>query len=125
MVSSRWICVMAIVTLVIAERANAQGEDIEQFTTLHEALHLRPEQEQTWQYFKRATETRGDEDERHRRAYERMDNLHAPERMDLSIELMRSDLERLERRAAAMKTFYSVLSSNQKDIFDKITLPPR
>jgi hypothetical protein len=114
---------LAFSALLFVAPADSQNLVSDRFTVLHDALNLRREQEQAWQYFKRATEPSLGEDE-HRQAYEKMDALHAPERMDLSIQLMRSDLDRLERRAAAMKAFYAVLSSSQKEIFDRITLPP-
>jgi hypothetical protein len=38
--------------------------------------------------------------------------------------MLREDLEKLERRANAMKAFYATLSPGQKDTFDRETLPP-
>jgi hypothetical protein len=54
-----------------------------------------------------------------------MGSLRAPQRFDLSIQMMRSDLEATERRANALKAFYATLSPDQQAIFDRETLPPR
>lgn len=52
-----------------------------------------------------------------------MPTLTAPQRVDLSISLMKADLELLERHSAALKTFYNMLSAQQRGIFDRETLP--
>lgn len=93
------------------------------FDALHQALNLRPEQEQAWTFFKQASIPDPQDAERHREVFQKMEALQAPERMTLSVQMMRADLEKLERRAAAMKAFYLLLSPNQKETFDRETLP--
>jgi len=109
--------------LFLTGTAVAQNAPPPGFAALHDSLALRPEQEQAWQSFRRATEASLGEVARQRQTYEQMDSLNAPQRIDLSIQLMRSDLRQLERRGDAMKAFYATLSPEQKTIFDRETLP--
>ena len=92
---------------------------------LHDALRLRPDQERAWQVFDEASRPDPQEEDRQRNAFERMGSLRAPQRFDLSIQMMRSDLEATERRANALRAFYATLSPEQQAIFDRETLPPR
>lgn len=116
---------LAVVGVLLAGPAQAQQGPPPGFAALHDALRLRPDQEQAWQAFQRSSAGDPQEAERHREAFERMDRLAAPQRMDLSIQLMRSDLEQLERRGEALKAFYATLSPDQRERFDRETLPPR
>jgi hypothetical protein len=91
---------------------------------LHDSLRLRPDQEQAWRTFDMASRPDPQEDARRRDAFERMDSLRAPQRMDLSIQMMRSDLDQMERQAAALKSLYGTLSPDQQAAFDRETAPP-
>jgi periplasmic protein CpxP/Spy len=99
-----------------------QGPSLED---IHDTLRLRPDQERAWQSFYQANQPDPQDETRHRNAFERMSSLRAPQRFDLSVQMMRSDLEALERRANALKSFYATLSPEQQAIFDRETLPPR
>ena len=92
---------------------------------LHDALRLRPDQERAWRIFDEASRPDPQEEDRQRNAFERMGSLRAPQRFDLSIQMMRSELAATERRANALKIFYATLSPEQQAIFDRETLPPR
>lgn len=92
---------------------------------IHDALRLRPDQERAWQTFYQANQPDPQDEARHRNAFERMGSLRSPQRFDLSVQMMRSDLDALERRANALKIFYATLSPEQQAIFDRQTLPPR
>lgn len=92
---------------------------------LHDALRLRPDQEQAWQIFLQASSPDPQEDARHRDAYQRLGSLRAPQRFDLSIQMMRADLAAMERRASALSAFYATLSPDQQAAFDRETMPPR
>jgi len=93
---------------------------------LHDVLRLRPDQDQAWRTFQRASAGDPQDDTRRRDAFNRMGDLKAPQRMDLSIQMMRSDLELMERRTDALKAFYATLSPDQQAIFDRETMrPPR
>lgn len=118
---------MAMVFLVMLPAGPAAAQSAPRqpgLNALHDSLRLRPEQEQAWQAFERAVALDPREEERRRETFDRMDALNAPQRMDLSIQLLRSDLQNLERRADAMKSFYALLSPEQKAVFDRETLPP-
>lgn len=122
---SKHMMVIALMTSALAGPAPAQEGPSPGFAALHDALHLRPDQEQAWQIFQRASARDPQDTARHREAYERMESLPAPQRMDLAIQLLRSDLEQLERRGDALKAFYATLSADQRQSFDRETLPPR
>jgi len=101
-----------------------QGQDTS-VDDLRSALRLRPDQERAWQAFDQASRPDPQEEDRQRNAFERMGSLRAPQRFDLSIQMMRAELEATERRANALKSFYATLSPEQQAIFDRETLPPR
>ena len=90
---------------------------------LHEALRLSPAQETAWAAFAAAAAPDPAEIARHRQAANMLASLPAPRRADLMVAVMRADLAGLERRAAAMKTFYDVLSPAQQALFDRQTAP--
>lgn len=114
----------AFLLLMAAGPLSAQPDASQWSARLHDALRLRSDQEQAWQAFQQASTPSAQEDARHRDAYERMGSLRAPQRMDLSIQLMRSDLQEMERRDDALKAFYAALSPDQQAIFDRETLRP-
>ena len=120
--ANRALLIAALVFLAAPSRA--ETEPPPGFEALHQALRLRPEQEQAWKFFQEATAPDPQDEERHRDAFQRRESLQAPQRMDLSVRTLREDLEKLERRANAMKAFYATLSPEQKDTFDRETLPP-
>lgn len=92
---------------------------------IHDALRLRPDQEQAWQIFQQASRPTPQDEARQRDAFQRMGSLQAPQRFDLSIQMMRSDLDQMERQASALKAFYATLSPDQQAAFDRETAPPR
>lgn len=95
-----------------------------QLQQLHDALNLRPDQDANWQAYVRSTAVDPQEMERRRDASQRMANLTAPERVDLSVEMMQADLASLQRRGAALKTFYAGLTPEQRATFDRVTMRP-
>ena len=112
----------AFTLFMIAGPVTAQPDAAQWAARLHDALRIRPDQEQAWQSFQRAS-TPSDQDEaRQRDAYARMGQLRAPQRMDLSIQMMRSDLADMERRGDALKAFYATLSPDQQAVFDRETM---
>jgi len=121
---SKTVMASAFLLAMAASPLAAQPDPSQWSARLHSALRLRPDQEQAWQVFQQASIPSPQEDERHRDAYERMGSLRAPQRMDLSIQLMRSDLQEMERRNEALKAFVTILSPDQQAIFDRETLRP-
>jgi len=53
-----------------------------------------------------------------------MARMTAPQRVDAAIEMEKSDLAAQQRRGAALKAFYETLSPQQRQVFDRETLPP-
>ena len=117
---------LVITTPLAAQPRQPQSQQSGQpVDDLHDALRLRPDQERAWQMFDQASQPDPQEEARQRNAFERMGSLRAPQRFDLSIQMMRAELEATERRANALKSFYAILSPEQQAIFDRETLPPR
>ncbi len=115
------LAAIAIVSiLVLAPAAHAQKSGIE---GLHDALGLNAAQEVGWKTFVSATTSNGQREARQERAAKMMPTLTAPQRADLSIAMMRADLETLEGRAAALRRFYAMLSPAQQGVFDRQTAP--
>jgi protein CpxP len=115
----------AFTLFMIAGPVAAQPDQSQQWAArLHDALRIRPDQEQAWQTFQRAS-TPSDQDEAQRRdAYQRMGSMRAPQRMDLAVQMMRSDLQEMERRGDALKAFYATLAPDQQQVFDRETMRP-
>jgi protein CpxP len=91
---------------------------------LHDSLRLRPDQEQAWRSFEMASRPDQREEARRQDAFQRMGSIRAPQRMDLSLQMMRADLDQMEREADALKALYATLSPDQQETFDRETLPP-
>ncbi len=113
-------CLAAAVALGSAAFAQSRGPDLHR---LHDALNLSASQEEAWNAFQSSSEPDPQDQARNRSAAQMMPSLHAPQRVDLSIAAMKADLDGLERRGAALKTFYDVLSPEQQATFDKQTAP--
>jgi len=109
---------------MVAGPVAAQPDPSQWSARLHNALRLRPDQEQAWQVFQQASTPSADDESRQRDAFDRMGSLRAPQRMDLSIQMMRSDLRDMERRGDALKAFYATLSPDQQAVFDRETSRP-
>jgi len=124
MVFAKRTAALIFLALLAASPVTAQPGQPAWLARLHDALRLRPDQDQAWARFQQASAMDPQDDSRQRDAYERMARLRAPQRMELSIEMMRSDLEGMERRRDALKDFYEALSPDQQAIFDRETLRP-
>jgi len=114
------LSVFAALAVAAAAHAQSRGPDLHR---LHDALNLSASQEEAWNAFQSASEPDPQDEARDRSAASMMPNLHAPQRVDLSIAAMKADLDSLERRGAALKTFYQALSPDQQTVFDKETAP--
>lgn len=95
-----------------------------QLQQLHDALHLTPDQDASWQAYVRSTSIDPQEMTARRDAVQKMAGLTAPERVDLSIQMMKADLATMERRGEALKDFYTGLTTDQKATFDRETMRP-
>ena len=126
--AARLLSISLLSLVLFASVAQAQMPNAappsRQLQQLHDALHLRPDQDASWQDYVRSTVVDPHEMAQRRDASERMASLSAPARVDLSVEIMRLDLASLERRGAALKIFYESLTPEQKTVFDRETMRP-
>ena len=123
MTASKFLLAFPII-MSLASPLAAQPGQPPSLAQLHNSLRLRPDQEQAWRSFELASQPDPQEDARRRNAFERMNSMRAPQRIDLSIQMMRSDLDEMERQASALKSFYVALSPDQQATFDRETAPP-
>jgi hypothetical protein len=79
------------------------------FERLHGALNLTPAQEDGWKMLEQAYAIDPQEMAHQRNAAVTMPTLTAPQRVDLSINLMKADLESLERRGVAWRGVEGIL----------------
>lgn len=103
--------------------AHAQVPETQMLQRLHGALNLTPAQEDGWKMLEQAYVIDPREMAHQRSAAATISTLTAPQRMDLSINLMKADLESLEHRGLVLEVFYGKLSPQQQRIFDRDTLP--
>jgi Ni/Co efflux regulator RcnB len=87
---------------------------------LHDALQLSGAQEQAWNSFV-ASMKPAHRDGAKRGDFRGMANLPAPQRMQKMIEMSKRRTAMMESRLAALDSFYSVLSPQQKKVFDEQT----
>jgi protein CpxP len=104
---------------------HAQPSEMQVLQSLHGSLTLTPTQEAAWQLFEQAYAPDPQEITKRRNALAGMSKLTAPQRVDLSVNLLKEDLKSLGNRGAALKTFYGTLSPKQQSIFDHETMPAR
>ncbi|MGZ5202256.1 MAG: Spy/CpxP family protein refolding chaperone [Telluria sp.] len=86
---------------------------------LHDALQLSGSQEQAWNSF--AASMKPAQHDAKRGEFRGMANLPAPQRMRKMIELSKQRTAMMESRLAALDSFYSVLTPQQRKVFDEQT----
>ena len=116
------LALCALAAAAVATGASAQQQQPD-FTALHDALHLTASQESAWAAYKAATIPSQGAQSRRQAAMQMFSTLPAPRRIDLVEAEMQQDLTDLHRQGLALKTFYSVLDTQQQHIFDTQTLP--
>lgn len=125
MKTARFLSISAFSMFLFVAGAHTQpAPPNPQLQQLHDALHLTPDQDANWQAYVRSTAIAPQEMAARRDTMQRMAGLSAPERVDLSIQMMKADLATMERRGDALKAFYAGLTSEQKAIFDRETMRP-
>lgn len=82
---------------------------------LHDTLKLNPEQETAWKKF---SEKAKPAEFRKRPDRSELAALHAPERMERMLAMMKEHESRMTDRVAAVKEFYAVLTPEQQKLFD-------
>jgi hypothetical protein len=90
---------------------------------LHDALHLSAQQEAAWQTYSAQVALASQARVRQEAGARMMSSLDAPRRMDLIEAEMRQELADLETRSQALKSFYALLTPEQRQIFNQRTLP--
>ncbi len=82
---------------------------------LHDKLKLTPVQETAWKKFHekmKPTESRNRPDQ------SALSAMHAPERLERMLAMMKEHESRMSERVAAVKEFYAVLTPEQQKLFD-------
>lgn len=82
---------------------------------LHDKLKLNSEQNIAWKKFSDTTKLM---ESQNRPDKSELSALHAPERMEKMLALMKEHESRMAERVVAVKEFYAVLSPEQQKIFD-------
>lgn len=83
---------------------------------LHDKLKLTAEQEAAWKTFSEKMKPSGARD---RPDLSGMESLHAPERMEKMLAVMKERESQMAGRVAAVKAFYAVLTPEQQKLFDE------
>jgi hypothetical protein len=99
-------------------KAKMDAEHAQRQQQLHDALKLSASQEQGWNAFVASMKPAAHEQHADRGAFA---NLSAPERMQKMIDFSKQRTAQMETRLAALNTFYSTLSADQKKVFDEQT----
>lgn len=81
---------------------------------LHDKLKLTSEQETAWKKFSEKMKP----ESRNRPDQSELSALHAPERMERMLSMMKEHESRMTDRVAAVKEFYAVLTPEQQKLFD-------
>jgi len=82
---------------------------------LHDKLKLTPAQETAWKSFH---EKMKPAESRNRPDPSELSALHAPERLERMLAMMKEHESRMADRVAAVKEFYAVLTPEQQKLFD-------
>jgi hypothetical protein len=120
---SRLMIAALLAAAALGSAARAQQSEGPDLHRLHDALSLSASQEEAWNAFQAVELPDPQDDARRRSAAQMMPSLKAPQRVDLSIAAMQADLDVLQRRGAALKRFYAILSPEQQAVFDRETAP--
>ena len=120
--SCAFLCGLLAVGAAQAQPPQQRQDPNQGFNELHRALNLSPQQEDGWRAFQQSYAMDPAAMSRQRDAANAMARMTAPQRVDQSIGMMRDDLDAMQRRGAALKTFYATLSPQQQRTFDRETL---
>lgn len=86
---------------------------------LHSELKLAPEQEQAWKTWSASLQAKFSTMQKNRPDRDAMARLSAPERMEQVLDRMKSHEKELEAELASLRSFYGVLTPEQKQTLDK------
>ena len=116
------VLALALAAAMAAGAARAQAPDA--LIRLHDALHLKPDQEAAWRDYAAAVTPSPDALARHRSAQEMMPRLTTPRRVALMDSVMAADLADVRRAGQGVLAFYATLTPSQKLTFDVQTARP-
>jgi hypothetical protein len=87
-------------------------------------LRLQPDQRDAWRTYNDAIAQDRATHQNPSDMAERLNLMQTPARLDAMVDQMKSDEAAFQRRAAATKAFYAVLTPDQKQTFDTLTRLP-
>jgi len=87
-------------------------------------LKLQPDQREAWRIYNDAIAQDRAAHQNPSDMAQRLNLMQTPARLDAMVDQMKSDEAAFQRRAAATKAFYAVLTPDQKQTFDMITRLP-
>jgi hypothetical protein len=119
---------------VLAGAASAAGQSQGQpppvagqpppLSALPSILQLQPDQRDAWRMYTDAIDQDRISHPNPTDMAQRLNLMQTPQRLDAMVDQMKSDEAAFQRRAAATKAFYAVLTPDQKQTFDTITRLP-
>jgi len=119
-----FLCLSLGATMAVAQPAQQQGDPMG-MNQLHNDLRLSGSQEDAWRNFQQAYAMDPQEMQRQQSMAANMARMTAPQRVDMALDMQKAELAAQERRGQALKAFYSTLSPQQRQTFDRETLPPQ
>ncbi len=90
---------------------------------LHDLLQIKPDQEAAFHTFVTSLEQMRPKGERGPRQPGERPMLTTPERLDRAVQRLGEAQARLQKASAAIKTFYAVLTPDQRKAFDLMPMP--
>ena len=116
---------LSLTSGVALAQPQQQQNDPMGMNRLHSDLRLSPSQEDAWRNFQQAYAMDPQEMQRQQSMAANMARMTAPQRVDMALDMQKSELEAQQRRGEALKAFYGTLSPQQRQVFDRETLPPQ
>jgi hypothetical protein len=113
-----------------AARAQSQGQpppvagQPPPLSALPSLLQLQPDQREAWRTYTDAIAADRAAHQNPSDMAQQLNLMQTPERLDAMVDQMKADEAAFQRRAAATKAFYAVLTPDQKQTFDTITRLP-
>lgn len=111
---------MAVLAAAAALSGVAHAQNA-QLSSLHDALHLSPAQEDGWRAYVAALNPDPMADARHRETARMLPTLPTPRRVDLIDAQVDADAAMVHRQGAAVRAFYTSLTPDQQRAFDRQT----
>jgi len=124
LLSASVLC-LSLTSAVALAQPQQQQNDPMGMNRLHSDLRLSPSQEDAWRNFQQAYAMDPQEMQRQQSMAANMARMTAPQRVDMALDMQKAELAAQQRRGEALKAFYGTLSPQQRQLFDRETLPPQ